>query len=74
MYDHNKEDYFGNIQGSMFKKRTIAKKFLADIKKWFVKNEKAETCMLLKSLISIRYIKKGKRITKLQIQYLKKKY
>ena len=69
-----KKTILETFRGSIFKKKTMAKKFLADIKKWFVNNEKAETCMLLKSLISIRYIKKGKRITKLQIQYLKKKY
>lgn len=49
-----KKTILETFRGSIFKKKTMAKKFLADIKKWFVNNEKAETCMLLKSLISIR--------------------
>ena len=47
------------FRGAVFEKITKAKEFLAEIEKRFVKNDKAETSMLLQSLISMKY--KGKR-------------
>ena len=38
---------------------TIAREFLNDLKKWFAKNEKAETSTLLVNLVSMRYKAKG---------------
>lgn len=43
----------------MSEKITTSKKFLIDIKKKFVKNEKAEICTLLTNLISMKYTNKG---------------
>ena len=38
---------------------TTAREFLNDLKKWFAKNEKAETSTILANLISMRYKAKG---------------
>ncbi|KAJ4728701.1 Retrovirus-related Pol polyprotein from transposon TNT 1-94 [Melia azedarach] len=45
--------------GTISEKITTAKDFLADIEKRFVKNEKAEMCILLTNLLSMRYKGKG---------------
>ena len=47
------------FRGTMSEKITIAKEFIADIEKRFVKNEKAEIGTLLTNLISMRYEGKG---------------
>ncbi|XP_024027760.1 uncharacterized protein LOC21410770 [Morus notabilis] len=47
------------FRGTVSNKITTAKEFLVDIEKRFVKNEKAEICTLLTSLISMRYRGKG---------------
>ncbi|XP_022869960.1 uncharacterized protein LOC111389278 [Olea europaea var. sylvestris] len=43
------------FRGVVSKGITKAKEFLAKIKKHFMKNDKAETSMLLQSLISMKY-------------------
>ena len=47
------------FRGTVSKQITMAKGFLEDIEKGFVKNEKAETSTLLAKLILIRYVGKG---------------
>ena len=47
------------FRGAVSEKITKAKEFLAEIEKRFVKNDKAETSMLLQSLISMKYKGKG---------------
>lgn len=48
------------FKGSISKMITIAKQFLKDIEKKFVKNEKADIGTLLTSLFSSRYTDKAK--------------
>ena len=47
------------VRGAVSEKITKAKEFLAEIEQRFVKNDKAETSMLLQSLISMKYKGKG---------------
>ena len=47
------------FRGAVSKKITKAKEFLAEIEKYFVKNNKAKTSTLLQSLISMKYKGKG---------------
>ncbi|KAI9177424.1 hypothetical protein LWI28_015053 [Acer negundo] len=47
------------FRGAVFEEITKAKEFLSEIEKRFAKNNKAETSMLLQSLISMKYKGKG---------------
>ena len=47
------------FRGVVSEKITRDKEFLVEIKKCFMKNDKAETSMLLQSLISMKYKGKG---------------
>ncbi|XP_024025573.1 uncharacterized protein LOC112092787, partial [Morus notabilis] len=59
-----------SFRGTIFEKITTAKKFLADIEKRFVKNEKAKIGTLLTSLISMRYKTKGNiRFSQFRVSY-----
>lgn len=53
-YDGYKEGHLEAFRGSMSEKVITNKKFLEKIKQRFVKNRKAETCMLLINLILMR--------------------
>ena len=50
-----KRAIFEAFRGTMSDDITIAKAFLTNIEKWFVKNEKAEIGTILMTLISMRY-------------------
>lgn len=66
-----KKNILNVFRGSMFEKITMAAEFFANIKNRFVKSEKKKNSnrYTLTSLISIRYMGKGKK----KKQHLKKK-
>ena len=59
IFNNSEIKYCFVSDSELYKKITKAKEFLAEIEKRFVKNDKAETSMLLQSLISMKYKGKG---------------
>ena len=56
-----KKSILDAVRGSMTKKITMIKEFLVVIENRFVKSKKVEVCMLLTSLILIRYMSSSKK-------------